>query len=181
MLNRLVLSLALLPALASSAELAEIRNYKEYSPGFASAGQPTEEQLHAVSDAGFEQVVYIAMSNSRSAVAGEDAIVKELGMDYVHIPVIWDAPTVADFYAFASIMQRDPDAKTLLHCAANYRASAFAFLYRVIYEGVPVVAAKADMNEIWAPNETWRDLIFEILADNGISPDCAGCDWSSGD
>ena len=179
--DRLLLGLLLLPMLAMSAELAEIRNYKEYTPGFASAGQPTEEQLQAVSDAGFDQVVYIAMSNSRSAVVGEDAIVKELGMDYVHIPVIWDAPTTADFYAFASIMQREPDAKTLLHCAANYRASAFAFLYRVIYEDVPVVVAKADMNEIWSPNETWRNLIFEVLADNGVSPECDGCDWSSED
>jgi protein tyrosine phosphatase (PTP) superfamily phosphohydrolase (DUF442 family) len=178
---RLVLGLLLLPILANSAELAEIRNYKAYSPGFASAGQPTEEQLQAVSDAGFDQVVYIAMSNSRSAVAGEDAIVKELGMDYVHIPVIWDAPTTSDFYAFASIMQRDPAAKTLLHCAANYRASAFAFLYRVIYDDVPVAAAKADMNEVWTPNETWRNLIFEVLADNDISPNCDGCDWSPGD
>jgi protein tyrosine phosphatase (PTP) superfamily phosphohydrolase (DUF442 family) len=179
--NRLLLGLLLLPMLATSAELAEIRNYKAYSPDFASAGQPTEAQLQAVSDAGFDQVVYIAMSNSRSAVDGEDVIVKELGMDYVHIPVIWDAPTMADFYAFASIMRREPDAKTLLHCAANYRASAFAFLYRVIYEDVSVAVAKADMNEIWSPNETWRNLIFEVLADNGISPDCDGCDWSSED
>ena len=181
LLHRCLLIAFLVPALGTAAELAEIRNYKEYSPGFASAGQPTEEQLQAVRDAGFDQVVYIAMSNSRSAVDGEDAIVKELGMDYVHIPVIWDAPTTADFYAFASIMQREPDAKTLLHCAANYRASAFAFLYRVIYGDVPVADAKADMNEIWAPNETWRNLIFEVLADNGISPDCDGCDWSSDD
>lgn len=171
----------LIPAFGLAAEVAEIRNYKAYSASFASAGQPSEEQLQAVKDAGFEQVIYIAMSNSRGALPGEDAIVKESGMDYVHVPVIWDAPSTADFYAFASVMQRAPDRKTLLHCAANYRASAFAFLYRVIYQDVPVAQAKADMNEIWRPNETWRNLIFEVLADNGISPDCEGCDWSPED
>lgn len=181
LIHRSLLVAILIPAFGVAAELADIRNYKAYSSAFASSGQPSEEQLGAVSSAGFEQVIYIAMSNSRGALAGEDAIVKELGMDYVHVPVIWDAPSMADFYAFASIMQRDPGRKTLLHCAANYRASAFAFLYRVIYEGVPVAAAKADMNEIWRPNETWRNLIFEVLADNGISPDCEGCDWSSDD
>ena len=166
-----------LPCLARG-ELSEIRNYREYSPSFASAGQPTREQLAEVRAAGFERVVYIAFSNSGSAISDEDAVVKELGMDYVHIPVIWDAPTTSDFYAFAGAMQREPDRKTFLHCQANYRASAFAFLYRVLYAGVPVAQAKADMNAVWTPNETWRDLIFAVLEDNGVSPDCDGCDWT---
>jgi protein tyrosine phosphatase (PTP) superfamily phosphohydrolase (DUF442 family) len=172
--------LLLLPGLLAAAELSDIRNYKQYSATFASAGQPNVEQLHLLKDAGFERVVYIALTNSRGAVEGEDAIVKEeLGMDYVHVPVIWDAPTKADFYAFAGAMQREPGKKTLLHCQANFRASAFAFLYRVIYEDVPVAQAKADMNSIWQPNATWRTLIFEVLEDNGKSAECEGCDWSS--
>jgi len=172
--------LILLPGLLSAAELAEIRNYKEYSPTFASAGQPSREQLELLRDEGFERIVYIALSNSRGAIEGEDAFVKEeLGMDYVHVPVIWDAPTKSDFYAFAGAMQREPGKKTLLHCQANFRASAFAFLYRVVYEHVPVAKAKADMNSIWQPNETWRNLIFGVLEDNGLSADCDGCDWSS--
>ena len=169
---------ALLPGALVAAELSDIRNYKEYSPTFASAGQPDEEQLALLKEAGYERVVYIALSNSRGSVEGEDAIVKEdLGMDYVHVPVIWDAPTKADFYAFAGAMQREPDKKTLLHCQANYRASAFAFLYRVIYQDVPMAAAKSDMNSIWEPNETWQALIFDVLEDNGLSPNCEGCDW----
>jgi hypothetical protein len=107
----------------------------------------------------------------------KDVVVKELGMDYVHIPVIWDQPTASDFYAFAGSMQREPDRKTLLHCQVNYRASAFSFLYRVLYEDVSVAEAKADMNSVWQPNETWRQLIFEILEENGKSPHCPGCTW----
>ena len=181
MLKKIALSLMALPVLVTGAEIDEIRNFTAYSPAFASAGQPTLDQLQAARDEGFEQVIYIAMTNSRTALTNEDVVVKELGMEYVHIPVIWDAPTPADFAAFASIMQRDPTRKTLLHCAANYRASAFSFLYRVIYEDVPVATAKADMNAVWTPNETWRDLIFEVLSDHGISPDCPGCDWSPGE
>jgi protein tyrosine phosphatase (PTP) superfamily phosphohydrolase (DUF442 family) len=179
--KNLLLALWLIPGIGSAAELADIRNYKEYSATFSSAGQPSKEQLETLKEEGFERVAYIAFSNSRGAIAEEDAIVKELGMDYVQVPVIWDAPTMADFYAFAGAMQREPDKKTLLHCQANYRASAFAFLYRVIYQDVPVAEAKVDMNSIWQPNETWRGLIFEVLADNDISPECAGCDWESED
>ncbi|MDX1404227.1 MAG: protein tyrosine phosphatase family protein [Woeseiaceae bacterium] len=166
---------------SNAGELSEISNFRQYSPTFASSGQPTKEQLGMLKDEGFERIIYIAFSNSGKAIAEEDVIVKELGMDYIHVPVIWDKPTAADFYAFAGSMQRDPERKTLLHCQVNYRASAFSFLYRVLYDDVPVAEAKAAMNTVWQPNETWRKLIFEILEDNGKSPHCSSCDWTSTD
>jgi protein tyrosine phosphatase (PTP) superfamily phosphohydrolase (DUF442 family) len=162
---------------ASVNSVAEILNYREYSPLFASAGQPTEEQLQAVRDAGFERVIYIAFSNNQNALPNEDLIVKGLGMDYLHIPVDWNNPTKRDFYAFADAMQREPERKTLLHCQVNARATAFSFLYRVIHEDVPVAQAKQDMNSVWQPNETWKNLIFSVLEDNGKSADCEGCQW----
>jgi len=165
----------------SADELSDISNYREYSATFASSGQPTKEQLQLLKDDGFERIVYIAFSNNGNAFADEDVVVKELGMDYVHIPVIWDQPTASDFYAFAGAMQREPDRKTLLHCQVNYRASAFGFLYRVLYEDVSVAEAKADMNSVWQPNETWQKLIFGILEENGKSPHCDGCSWKVDD
>lgn len=165
-------------ASACAADLSDISNYRQYSATFASSGQPTKKQLAMLQADGFERIVYIAFSSGGKAIADEDVLVKELGMDYIHIPVTWDKPSKSDFYAFASVMQREPDRKTLLHCQVNYRATAFSFLYRVLYQGVTVAAAKADMNSVWQPNEVWRDLIFDVLDDNGISPDCEGCDWT---
>lgn len=163
---------------ASMAKLEDILNYREYSPLFASAGQPTAAQLEAVRDSGFERVIYIAFSNNPNALANEDQLVKALGMDYLHIPVDWNKPTARDFYTFADAMQRDTQMKTLLHCQINARATAFSFLYRVIYEGVSVADAKQDMNTVWKPNEVWRDLIFAVLEENGKSAECDSCDWS---
>jgi len=168
----------LLACCSANAELADISNYRQYSAQFASSGQPTESQLAEVRDAGFDRIVYIAYSDNDNALANEDRVVKTLGMEYLHIPVEWGAPTKSDFYLFAGAMQRSPDKRTLLHCQVNYRASAFAFLYRVVYLGVPVAEAKADLNSVWTPNETWRDLLFEVLAENDISPHCDGCDWT---
>lgn len=162
---------------AVAAELSDISNFRQYSALFASSGQPTKEQFELIGDAGFERIVYIAFSNSGKAIPNEDEIVKDLGMEYVHIPVIWDNPGSADFYAFADVMQRYPDKKSLLHCQVNYRASAFSFLYRVLYEGVDVATAKADMNSVWQPDETWQALIFEVLEENGSSAQCDGCNW----
>ncbi len=165
------------PCSLFAGSLAEIKNFLEYSPGFSSAGQPSREQFEALKNEGFERVVYIAFANSKGAIPDEDQLVKELGMDYAQVPVVWDAPTKADFAAFAAVMQSAPDKKTLLHCQANYRATAFAFLYRVLYLGVPLAEAKADMNTIWEPDGAWKDLVFAVLEDNGVSPQCDGCDW----
>ena len=161
-----------------SPSVRDILNYKSYSPMFSSSGQPTREQLPLIKDAGYERVIYIAFSTVGPAIPEEDQLIKELGLDYLHIPVDFNNPTVRDFNAFADAMQREPDMKTLLHCQVNARATAFSFLYRVIYENVPVEQAKADMNTVWQPNAVWRDFIFAVLAEHGKSAECPGCDWT---
>ena len=158
--------------------LDEITNFRQYSSSFASSGQPTREQFQTIADNGFERVVYIAFTNNQNALSDADQLIKSLGMQYMHVPVDFNNPLPDDFYAFADSMQRNTGKKTLLHCQVNARATAFSFLYRVIYEDVPVAEAKADMNTVWQPNAVWRDFIFEVLAQNGKSPDCEGCDWT---
>ncbi len=160
------------------AELAEIINFRQYSDTFASAGQPTEEQFSAIAEAGYERVVYIAFTSNPNALPDADQVVKGLGMEYMQLPVDFSNPLPDDFYAFADSMQRNTDKKTLLHCQVNARATAFSFLYRVIYDDVPVAEAKEDMNTVWQPNETWRDFIFEVMGQNDVDPNCEGCDWT---
>lgn len=173
-----VISSAALAVEEAPADLAEITNFRQYTETFASSGQPTAEQLQAVADAGFERVVYIAFTNNQNALPDEDQIVKRLGMEYMQVPVDFSNPLPDDFYAFADSMQRNTDKKTLLHCQVNARATAFSFLYRVLYEDVPVAEAKADMNTVWQPNEVWRDFIFEVMEQNDKDPNCADCDWT---
>ena len=175
---RFVLMMALLAAASANAGVEDIRNYREYSPTFSSSGQPSKDEIRALGAAGFERVVYIAFTDSRGAIADEDDLVKAQMMDYVQVPVDWEAPQPADFYLVAGAMQAQPNKKTLLHCQANYRASAFAFLYRVIHENVPVAIAKSDMNDVWTPNETWTEFILQVLEEQGIAANCDGCDWT---
>lgn len=158
--------------------LAEITNFRQYSNNFASSGQPTREQFQTIAENGFERIVYIAFTDNPNALADADLVVKGLGMEYMQVPVDFDNPLPDEFYAFADSMQRNTGKKTLLHCQVNARATAFSFLYRVIYEDVPVKEAKADMNTVWQPNAVWRDFIFEVMAQNNRSPECEDCDWT---
>jgi protein tyrosine phosphatase (PTP) superfamily phosphohydrolase (DUF442 family) len=164
-------------ALHAADDLSEIVNFREYSDLLSSSGQPSAEQLQAVSNAGFERVVFLAFSDHEHSLQHEDRIVKKLGMEYAQIPIDWEAPQKSDFYMFAGLMQRAPENRTLVHCQVNFRASAFSFLYRVLYEDIPVAEAKEDMNSVWVPNATWRQLIFDVLEENGVSPDCENCLW----
>ena len=125
--------------------LAEIVNFRQYSATFASAGQPTREQFATIAENGFERVVYIAFTNNPNALPDADQVVKGLGMEYMQVPVDYQNPLPDEFYAFADAMERNKQKKTLLHCQVNYRATAFSFLYRVIFEDVALAEAKADM------------------------------------
>lgn len=166
------------PVAASS--LTDISNYRDYTATYSSSGQPSAEQLELLQAEGFERIIYLAFTTSETALAKEDEIVKGLGMEYIHVAVDFDNPTASDFYTFVALMQREPDKKTLLHCVVNFRASSFSFLYRVLYQDVPMDDAKLDLDTVWSPNETWRDLIFSILQENGRSPDCDFCSWDIG-
>ena len=172
-----IVMLLMSSSVLATGDLSEIVNYREYSPQFSSSGQPTAEQLKSASDAGFKRVIYLAFSDNHTAIETEDRVVKKLGMDYVHIPVDFENPTLEDFEDFAAVINRDRDKRTLLHCQINLRASTFSFLYRVIYGGVPMAKAKQDLDAIWIPDKIWYRFIIAVLKQHGMSQDCDECDW----
>jgi protein tyrosine phosphatase (PTP) superfamily phosphohydrolase (DUF442 family) len=89
------------------------------------------------------------------------------GVEYVNIPVAWRSPKVRDFEQFRDAMNANPDAHVLVQCQANYRASAFTYLYRVLESGVPEAEARADMNRIWEPEGTWAEYIDAVTEQFG--------------
>lgn len=37
------------------------------------------------------------------------------------------------------------------------------YLYRLIHEGMRDEKAKNDLHEIWTPNDTWQELIKQVI------------------
>ena len=149
--------------------LEDIVNYLPISDTVGTAGQPVAEQFAAIKLAGYEVVVNLAMPNSSNAVPNEDAIVAGLGMHYVHIPVVWEHPTPQDLAQFFDVMARCRGRKVFVHCALNMRVSVFMLLYRVIWQGVPLEAARKDMIQIWEPNPVWQRFMEQSLVEYGPS------------
>jgi len=143
--------------------IAAIHNFLKLSETIATAGQPTEAQLAAIKVAGYRVVVNLALPSSTNALPNEQALVDAQGMAYIHIPVLWEEPTLADFQQFVSVMEAHTGQPVFVHCAMNMRVSAFMYLYRRLCDGVDETVAKRDLHAIWRPNDRWQAFMAQIL------------------
>lgn len=148
--------------------LEQIRNYYCVSDSIATAGQPTANEFNFIKKAGFDVVINLALPDSPHAIKNEEALVKQTGMDYVHIPVDFKAPTSPDLQLFFDAMDNHKDKKSFIHCALNMRVSAFIFLYKIMKQQWPVQEALLDLHAVWKPDETWQDFIDRSLAQHNI-------------
>ena len=144
--------------------LSDIYNFRPVGPNLATSGQPSEEELCAIAAAGYTVVINIALHDDpRYSLPDETASVRALGLEYVHIPVQFGAPTERDLLDFFDVMDRYRNDRVWVHCAANKRVSAFVGLYRHLREGEAREQAFALMDSVWEPNEVWSKFIAERL------------------
>jgi protein tyrosine phosphatase (PTP) superfamily phosphohydrolase (DUF442 family) len=148
-------------------ELSEIYHFLPISDNLATGGMPTEEQFTLLQAAGYQTVINLAIPNQAHATPNEDEIVTALGMEYISIPVVWNNPTATDLDRAFDAFDANADKKLFVHCMANYRVSAFIYLYRVLRLGVPPAEAEAQLHQIWQPNEIWARFIEQGLAARG--------------
>ena len=143
--------------------IEDIYNFLKLSDSVATGGQPTEAQFSAIKESGYRVVVNLALLESTNALPNEQAIVESQGMQYIHIPVIWEKPTLEDIARFLSVMETNADKRVFVHCAANMRVSTFMYLYRVIQDGMSEEKAKQDLHKIWIPNDNWQEFIQQVI------------------
>ena len=143
--------------------IEEIKNYALVSQSLATAGQPTETQIEEIKENGFDAVINLGLLDQPYSLKNEKGKVESLGMRYVHIPIAFDSPNEEQFSQFIKAMDELEGKKVFLHCAANYRASSFAYLYERIKEKWIVEKADDYLKKVWEPNAKWRSFIESIL------------------
>ena len=147
-----------------SATVTEIHNYRPIDPQLATSGQPNEAQLDAIAAEGYEVIINLALHDDpRYSLKDEAGTVQALGLDYIHIPVKFDAPTAKDLHAFFEAMEHHAGRRVWVHCAANMRVTAFLGLFRVLRQGYSEEQAFAPMNSVWKPNPVWSTFIASQL------------------
>lgn len=146
------------------APITQIHHCRIVDERLATSGQPSEAQLAAIAQAGYQVIINLALHDDpRYALPDEAASVAALGLAYVHIPVQFSAPTREDLLRFCDAMDAHIGRKTWVHCAANYRVTAFLGLYRVLRQGWPQDEAFALMKQVWQPDATWQAFIDDQL------------------
>lgn len=143
----------------------EIYNFLYYHEKLSSSGMPTAEQMKLVAEAGVELVINLAPHDVPDAIPEEAALVTSLGMQYINIPVNWSTPTRDGLNLFMDKMDACKDNKVHVHCEANFRASSFITLYRILRLGWDAQKAFAVMHTIWDEDTypVWKMFIEDAI------------------
>jgi uncharacterized protein (TIGR01244 family) len=108
------------------------------------SGQPTEQGLRGLRDQGVTTVVNLRSPPEMARVPfDEAAVVKQLGMEYIYLPMRGTAElpySPAAVKSFAAAMS-NAKGKVLLHCTIAWRASHLWAAYLIQYRNVPVATA----------------------------------------
>lgn len=148
--------------------LIDITNFYQINDRLATSGQPDREQLKAISNAGFELVINLALHDSPCAIADEQQLFVALGVGYIHIPVDFHHPDMISLQTFFSTMQQHQDCKTLVHCVINWRVASFMFLHHIINCGMLRNEAQQHFDAVWQPDQVWQNFIAHALTTYGL-------------
>lgn len=145
--------------------LKHMYNFLTLSEDLFTGGMPTLDQLQDAARQGVQVVINLAPHDVIDALQDEEKLVTSLGMQYINIPVLWNTPTRDGLERFMEVMDENRDKKILVHCQANFRATAFMALYRILRLGWDPEDAMKGMDMIWDVEDypIWKMFILENL------------------
>ncbi|HID81241.1 MAG TPA: phosphatase [Chromatiales bacterium] len=140
-------------------DVEAVFNYARISDRIATSGQPGSDEFKIIAAAGFTSVVNLAMHDSEGAIREEGHLVTQSGMSYFHIPVPFDVPTATHLRYFIQLMDMLEGEKVWVHCAMNYRVSAFMFCYLKRVKGYAEEEARSPIFDFWQPDAVWQQFM----------------------
>ena len=139
-------------------------NFININERVSSSGLIITVDLQSFVDEGYDCVINLLPDSNEHAREGEKESFATLGIDYHYIPVDWEAPTKANFKAFETAMLATQDKKLHIHCAANYRATAFYGIYAHKHFSWSTDKINEFTDEVWALSDypVWRTFVDEM-------------------
>lgn len=99
------------------------------------------------------------MPDSSFAIENEGFIVTFLGMAYFHIPVPFGTPEKKHLILFLKLLATLAYKIVWVHCAKNYRVSAFLFHYQKLIYKLTENKLESTIFEKWQPNDPWQQFL----------------------
>jgi len=136
-------------------------NFREINEQITSSGVVNEERLKSLGNEGCQVVINLLPDSHEHAVAEEKKIIETQNIQYVYIPVDFSCPKYEEFIEFSNVLDSFDEKKVHIHCAVNWRVSAFYGAY-AIKKGI-WSKEKADdfIADIWNPAEypVWNTFL----------------------
>ena len=138
-----------------------VMNYHRIDERLVTGGHFVDDGLTELKAEGVTVVIDLRDKPPR----GQKEKLAQQGIEWINVPIEWDDPETVDFERFSKAMQAHQGDHVLVQCAANYRASAMTYLYRVLFEQVDEDSAVIDLYAVWTPseeNQQWSEYIEGI-------------------
>ena len=145
-------------------------NTRPVFDGLWTSGQLSQADIQRLPELGIEAVVNLALPTASNALPGEAEAVTGQGMAFVQIPVPWEKPEPRHLQQFFGVMEAFGGRKVWVHCARNFRVSAFVYLYRRLRLGEAHEAALHPLRTVWQPNPIWQAFIDQSLSNLDQEP-----------
>jgi protein tyrosine phosphatase (PTP) superfamily phosphohydrolase (DUF442 family) len=148
---------------ASDEHAGPVMNYHRIDERLVTGGHIVGDGLAQLKAEG----VTVVIDLREDPPADQKQLLADQGIEWINIPVKWSDPQAADFERFSEAMRAHQGDHVLVQCAANYRASAMTYLYRVVVEEVEENQAAEDLYAVWTPseeNQQWTEFIAGIKA-----------------
>jgi protein tyrosine phosphatase (PTP) superfamily phosphohydrolase (DUF442 family) len=115
--------------------IAGLPNASEPIPGWVTGGQPSAAHVSALKAAGC-QVIVDNRDPMEPRPFDEPATVRAAGMEYISMPIVHGAVTVATMQQMHDALKKLEGKKALLHCSSGNRTAAALIPYLVLDKGM---------------------------------------------
>lgn len=142
-----------------SSRLEQILNFRHIDGRLTVSGQPSETQLALLRDDKVEVIVNLGLHSHEKALPDEAASCASLGLEYIHIPVAFDAPTEKDYQDFCEALDVHQNKRLHIHCIVNARVTAFFYRYGLETGLLAADEAAALLESVWRPGGVWAEFL----------------------
>ncbi len=147
-----VCNMAMIEKTPAMSELTGIPHFLKVTDQVWTGGQPWPEHLPKLKEAGVKVVINLRPHEEHDG-GTEAAKVKELGMSYFNIPVVFTAPDELDADDFLKLTDEQlKNGPVFIHCAMGTRVGAFWMIRRVLRDGWDFDKALEEANRIGLGN-----------------------------
>lgn len=121
-----------------------ISNFAKVSPILFRGGQPSAKALQQLKDSGVKTIINLRAEGD--STKKEEALAKKIGLNYVHIPLLFTAPPIPTVVKFLQVVNNPENQPCFVHCRQGAdRTGMMVGIYNILMQKWSYKTTYADM------------------------------------